>query len=94
MNTTFTMDTDQPKSPLKDGFGNMANELNHIKKETNKQLNESHQKPHISKGQKAQLKRQEEMERINKFSSMASFSNTDFALDTLFQHVQNTQLLN
>ena len=86
MNTAFTMDTDQPKSPLKDGFGNMANELNHIKKETNKQLNESHQKTHISKGQKAQLKRQEEMERINKISSMASFSNTDFALETLFQN--------
>ena len=35
-----------------------------------------------------------EMERLQKIGSLNSFANTDFALDTIFQHVQNTQLAN
>ena len=33
-----------------------------------------------------------EKERLQKISALNSFQNSDFALDTLFQHVQNTQI--
>jgi len=32
----------------------------------------------------------EELERIHKISNNSQFMDSDFALDTIFQHVQNT----
>ena len=55
-------------------------------------LREEKQLQKQSKREAKDSKARGEMERLQKISSLNSFANADFALDTIFQHVQNTQL--
>ena len=46
----------------------------------------------VGKLETKSIKMKEEMQRLQKIGSLSSFQNSEFALDTIFQHVQNTQI--
>ena len=86
MNKSFSMDVENTGKP-KSAFGNMEgldNILNSIVKKQNVEKVKKTQSNKLPKSQQKQMKMQEEMERLQKISSLNSFSNSDFALDTLF----------